>query len=154
MLRGPLSFGDWTTLSELVYESATQLELTRVALAARVFRADKGHWPADVAELQAAGYQIHRVAEYLPAYVSDVEIIELARQEGATIVTQDLDFSGLIAQSGLNQPSIISLRVGDAKPRVISRILKTALPLIEGDLVGGAIVSVEETQFRVRKLPI
>ncbi|MCD6335989.1 MAG: hypothetical protein J7M27_11780, partial [Candidatus Latescibacteria bacterium] len=72
----------------------------------------------------------------------------------SVIETQDLDFSALIAQSGLNHPSVISLRVGDAKPQVISRILKTALPLIEGDLLEGAIVSLEETQFRVRKLPI
>jgi len=110
--------------------------------------------PITVAELQASGYEIHRVTEVLSAHASDVEIIELARREESVIVTQDLDFSALIAQSGLNQPSVISLRVGDAKPRVISRILKTVLPLIERDLVEGAIVSVEEPQFRVRKLPI
>ena len=110
--------------------------------------------PITVAELQASGYEIHRVTEVLPAYASDAEIIERARHEESVIVTQDLDFSALIAQSGLNHPSVISLRVGDAKPQVISRILKTALPLIEGDLLEGAIVSLEETQFRVRKLPI
>ncbi|OPX25073.1 MAG: hypothetical protein B1H02_02230 [Candidatus Latescibacteria bacterium 4484_107] len=110
--------------------------------------------PITVAELQASGYEIHRVTEVLPAYASDAEIIERARHEESVIVTQDLDFSALIAQSGLNHPSVISLRVGDAKPQVSSRILKTALPLIEGDLLEGAIVSLEETQFRVRKLPI
>lgn len=110
--------------------------------------------PITVAELQASGYQIRRMTEYLSAYASDIEIVELARREEAIIVTQDLDFSALVAQSGLNGPSVVSLRAGDAKPQVISKILKTALPQIEADLIEGAIVSVEETQFRVRKLPI
>ena len=58
--------------------------------------------PITVAELQASGYEIHRVTEVLPAYASDAEIIERARHEESVIVTQDLDFSALIAQSGLN----------------------------------------------------
>ena len=33
-------------------------------------------------------------------------------------------------------------------------ILKTVLPQIEPDLQEGAIVSIEETEYRVRKLPI
>ena len=33
-------------------------------------------------------------------------------------------------------------------------ILKTVLPQIEPDLQKGAIVSIEETEYRVRKLPI
>ena len=52
------------------------------------------------------------------------------------------------------KPSVISLRVGNAKPQTIAVILKTILPLIEKDLISGSIVSVEETEFRVRKLPI
>jgi len=59
-----------------------------------------------------------------------------------------------LAQSGLNKPSIVSLRVRDAKPHSISTILKTVLPQIEPDLKEGAIVSIEETEYRVRKLPI
>jgi predicted nuclease of predicted toxin-antitoxin system len=59
-----------------------------------------------------------------------------------------------LTQSGLNNPSIVSLRVSDAKPHRISIILKTVLPQIEPDLQEGAIVSIEETEYRVRKLPI
>lgn len=110
--------------------------------------------PRTVAELQGLGYHISRMTEHLSPHVSDAEIIELARSERAVIVTQDLDFSARIAQSRLHQPSVVSLRVDNAKPYVISKILQTVLPLIEEDLAKGAIVSVEETQFRIRKLPI
>ncbi len=110
--------------------------------------------PLTVAEIRANGYEIHRVSDFISASATDAKIIELAILERAAIITQDLDFSALVAQSGLNKPSIVSLRVSDAKPRRIATILKTVLPQIESDLREGAIVSIEETEYRIRKLPI
>ena len=110
--------------------------------------------PLTVAEIRAFGYEIHRVSDFISASATDANIIELAILEKAAIITQDLDFSALVAQSGLNRPSIVSLRVSDAKPRRIATILKTVLPQIESDLRKGAIVSIEETEYRIRKLPI
>jgi predicted nuclease of predicted toxin-antitoxin system len=110
--------------------------------------------PLTVVDLRANGYEINRVSDFISASASDDKIIELAILEKAAIITQDLDFSALVAQSGLNKPSIVSLRVSDAKPHRISTILKTVLPQIEPDLQEGAIVSIEETEYRVRKLPI
>ena len=110
--------------------------------------------PLTVTDLRANGYEIHRISDFISASASDAKIIELAILEKAAIITQDLDFSALVAQSGLNKPSIVSLRVSDAKPHRISIILKTVLPQIEPDLQEGAIVSIEETEYRVRKLPI
>jgi len=74
--------------------------------------------------LQKAGYDIIRVTEKLPATASDVEIVRLAYQEKAAIITQDLDFFAIVAQSGLQGPSVVSLRVANAKSAVISAILK------------------------------
>ena len=110
--------------------------------------------PLTVAEIRGLGNDIQRVTEFLASDATDMEIIELARRKDAVIVTQDLDFSALIAKDGLSLPSVISLRVGDAKPTTISNILISILPLIKKDLEEGAIVSVEEEKFRVRKLPI
>ncbi len=110
--------------------------------------------PITVTELRKAGYQISRVTEFLSARASDIEIIELAIRQESAIVTQDLDFSAIIAQSGYDRPSVVSLRVGNAKPLNIANILLAILPQIEEDLTKGTIVSVDETEFRVRKLPI
>ncbi len=60
----------------------------------------------------------------------------------------------LISQSGFCQPSIVSLRIGNVKPKIVAKILQQVLPQIETELVAGAIVSIEETRFRIRKLPI
>ncbi len=118
------------------------------------FIADVHISPLTVEELKKSGYNIIRVTDKLSATSSDNEIIQLAYQEQAVIITQDLDFSAIIAQSGLNSPSVISLRVANAKPDIITRILITVLPLIEVELTEGAIVSIDETEYRIRKLPV
>jgi predicted nuclease of predicted toxin-antitoxin system len=118
------------------------------------FIADIHISPLTVKELQKKGYDIIRVTDKLPATSLDKEIIQLAYQEKAVIITQDLDFSAIIAQSGLNGPSVISLRVANAKPDIITRILITVLPLIEAELREGAIVSIDEKEYRIKKLPV
>ena len=118
------------------------------------FIADIHISPLTIKELQKKGYDIIRVTDKLPATSLDKEIIQLAYQEKAVIITQDLDFSAIIAQSGLNGPSVISLRVANAKPDIITRILITVLPLIEAELREGAIVSIDEKEYRIKKLPV
>lgn len=118
------------------------------------FIADIHISPLTVKELQKKGYDIIRVTDKLPATSLDKEIIQLAYQEKAVIITQDLDFSAIIAQSGLNGPSVISLRAANAKPDIITRILITVLPLIEAELCEGAIVSIDEKEYRIKKLPV
>ncbi len=118
------------------------------------FIADIHISPLTVKALQNKGYNIIRVTDKLPATASDKEIIQLAHKEKAAIITQDLDFSAIIAQSGFNNPSVISLRVANAKPDVITRLLATVLPLIETDLEEGAVVSIDEKEYRIKKLPI
>ena len=118
------------------------------------FIADIHISPLTVKALQNKGYDIVRITDKLPATASDKEIIQLAHQEKAVIITQDLDFSAIIAQSGLNGPSVVSLRVANAKPDIIARLLITVLPLIETELAVGAIISIDEREYRVKKLPV
>ncbi|MBI5213739.1 MAG: DUF5615 family PIN-like protein, partial [Nitrospirae bacterium] len=98
------------------------------------FIADIHISPLTVEELKNKGYNIIRVTDRLPATSSDNEIVGFAYKEKAVIITQDLDFSAIIAQSGLDGPSVISLRVDNAKPDRVSRLLATVLPLVEIEL--------------------
>ena len=118
------------------------------------FIADIHISPLTVRALQNKGYDVVRITDKLPATASDKEIIQLAHQEKAVIITQDLDFSAIIAQGGLEGPSVVSLRVANAKPDIITRILITVLPLIDVDLIEGAIISIDEKEYRVKKLPV
>ncbi len=118
------------------------------------FLADINISPSTVDKLKILGIRIDRVTKFLPATASDEEIIQLAKRKNAVVITQDLDFSSLIAHSREKKPSVISLRLKNAKPFKITHILKNIIPQIEEYLINGAIVSVEDAQIRVRKLPI
>jgi predicted nuclease of predicted toxin-antitoxin system len=54
--------------------------------------------PKTVVALRLSGYAIERVTDYLPASATDCQIIALAERLQASILTQDLDFSALIAR--------------------------------------------------------
>ncbi|MDO8142575.1 MAG: DUF5615 family PIN-like protein [Candidatus Brocadiales bacterium] len=118
------------------------------------FIADVHISPLTVQELLKSGYSATRVTDSLPSTSSDIEIIQFANKEKAVIITQDLDFSAIVAQSGLNSPSVISIRVTDAKPDIITRILLNVLPFIESFIAEGALVSIDESGYRVRKIPV
>jgi predicted nuclease of predicted toxin-antitoxin system len=70
------------------------------------------------------------------------------------VVTQDLDFSMLVALSGFRKPSLVTLRLACADPATITQRLLDALPRIEQQLEDGSAVTIEDASIRIRKLPI
>jgi predicted nuclease of predicted toxin-antitoxin system len=110
--------------------------------------------PLTVAALKSQGYDIVRITDLLPATTADVEILELARVEGKVVLTQDLDFSMLVALSNHGLPSLITLRLSSAKPDVVAQKLLDVLPAVETELKEGAAVTISDNSVRIRKLPI
>lgn len=110
--------------------------------------------PLTVAALKLQGYDIVRSTNSLPATAADVEILEFARVEGRIVLTQDLDFSMLVALSNYDQPSLITLRLSSAKPYVVTQRLLEVLPNLEQDLIEGSAITIDDNSIRIRKLPI
>jgi predicted nuclease of predicted toxin-antitoxin system len=110
--------------------------------------------PLTVATLRSHGYDIVRTTDLLPATAADVEILELATAEGKVVLTQDLDFSMLVALSNYGLPSLITLRLSAAKPDVVAQKLLDVLPTVETELTEGAAVTISDNSVRIRKLPI
>ena len=110
--------------------------------------------PQTVTFLQQQGWDMIRVSEVLPATASDSEILEFARREERVIVTQDLDFSTLLALSGYNQPSLITLRLLASDPDTVNQKLIEVLPTIKQELEEGCAVTMEDTVVRICRLPI
>ena len=110
--------------------------------------------PIAIGALRAEGYEIFRVTEFLPPTATDRELVDLARREGAVLITADLDFSALIATSGEMSPSLVSLRLAFPTPHRVTTVLEQALPRIQPELERGAIVSISDASIRVRRLPI
>jgi predicted nuclease of predicted toxin-antitoxin system len=118
------------------------------------FIADMNISPQTIEILKERGYIIKRVTEFLESNAGDEEIIDLAVSEESTIITQDLDFSYLLAERRMSKPSIVILRINIVKPVRVAKILEIVLPQIESELNKGSIVIVEEERIRIRKLPI
>jgi len=64
------------------------------------FVADMNISPLTVNVLAAEGIDIVRVSSLLPVNASDESILGLARQQGRVVITQDMDFSALLALGG------------------------------------------------------
>ena len=111
--------------------------------------------PKTVKALQQRGWDILRASEYLPTNARDLEFLNFARCEGRVVVTQDLDFSALLALGGYDRPSLITLRLSASDPDTVTRRLLEVLPVIEQMLLReGCAVTVEDVSVRVRRLPI
>ncbi|MCC6764081.1 MAG: DUF5615 family PIN-like protein [Deltaproteobacteria bacterium] len=117
------------------------------------FLADLNIAPRTVLALRQQGFDIVRLDEVKLAHATDEAIVAYARAHGHVVVTQDLDFSAIVALSGLSAPSILSLRLGSAKADAVTERLSTILPNIQNDLANGAIVTVDD-RIRIRSLPI
>lgn len=110
--------------------------------------------PKTVADLQKQGYEIMRSSEFLTANAPDINILEFARTENWVVLTQDLDFSMLVALSRYSQPSLITLRLSSAKPDTVTKKLLDVLPQIEEALQEGSAITIQDESIRVRKLPV
>jgi len=110
--------------------------------------------PKTVEVLWHQGWDIIRVSQFLPVDAPDQEILSFARQEGRIVVTQDLDFSALLALGGYDRPSLITLRLVVSDPETVTRRLLEVLPRFEKALQEGCAMTVEDVAIRVRKLPI
>ncbi len=116
--------------------------------------ADMSISPATVSSLQQHGWDIVRVSKFMPANVSDHAVLAFARHTGRVLVTQDLDFSTLLAVRGYRSPSVITLRLSSSDPDTITRRLLSILPAIEERLQEGCAVTVDDQAVRIRRLPI
>lgn len=118
------------------------------------FLANMNISPRTIEALQQQGWDIVRVSQLLPVNASDQEILDLARREDRVVVTQDLDFSTLLALGGYARPSLITLRLSVLDPETVARRLLEIVPRMGRELREGCAVTIEDIAMRVRSLPI
>jgi len=118
------------------------------------FVADMNISPLTVNVLAAEGMDIVRVSSLLPVNAAEESILGLAREQGRVVITQDMDFSARLALGGYQQPSLVTLRLLNTDPEVVTEKLRQVLPQIEAALRRGCAVTIEDRAVRVRQLPI
>ena len=118
------------------------------------FLADMNISPLTVSQLKERGWDVSRVSEVMDKSTKDLDLLEYARRHDMVIITQDLDFSMLLAVKGYAKPSLVNVRLEEAKPPyVTSRIIDTVSAL-EPEPAKGAVVTVDEASVRYRYLPV
>jgi predicted nuclease of predicted toxin-antitoxin system len=118
------------------------------------FLADMGVSMSTATSLRDAGHDAVHLRDEGLLKLEDSEILDKARSESRIVLTFDLDFADLLAASGEKLPSVIIFRLRNQTPSSVRPRLFEIVSECETDLNAGAVVVVEETRYRVRRLPI
>ena len=118
------------------------------------FLADAGISSKTVDFLKQLGHQATHVRTLGLQRAPDAEIIQRAHADESIVVTFDLDFGDLLALGVLDKPSAMIFRLADERADSVNQRLAQVLTERRVELESGALILVEDTRYRVRKLPI
>jgi predicted nuclease of predicted toxin-antitoxin system len=119
------------------------------------FLVDMNVSPLTVEFLQSLGYDAIRVPSVLHSTTPDDILLEYARNEGYCILTNDLDFSALIALNNYTRPSVLTLRLPVMEIEDIHTLLQRALPTFVVAVAERSIMAtLTDSSLRIRALPI
>ena len=110
--------------------------------------------PSWVERLAGHGFEAVHWSTIGPATASDVEILTWANEHRFVIITNDRDFSAVLAAGAIDGPSVVQLRTQDLLSESAARIVVTALEAHRDDIERGALLSIDEEGTRVRVLPL
>jgi predicted nuclease of predicted toxin-antitoxin system len=103
--------------------------------------------------LSAAGFESVHWSRIGAATAPDTEIMAFASAQGYVVLTQDLDFSAILAATHLERPSVVQIRSEDLSPARIGKLILNALKEGRSDLQSGALLTVDSQRIRLRLLP-
>jgi predicted nuclease of predicted toxin-antitoxin system len=118
------------------------------------FLADAGISPKTVEFLKQLGHEATHVRTLGMQRAPDAQVIALARTDGSVVLSFDLDFGDLLALGVTDKPSVILFRLADERAESVNRRLSAVLNEQVTELESGALILVQDTRYRVRKLPI
>ncbi len=115
---------------------------------------DQGLPRSTVQHLAGMGIAAEHVGDLGMARAADANILDVARERQAVVVTLDADFHALLATSRATSPSVVRLRIEGLKGEETAALLGQVLAVAGTELEAGAVVSVTARRIRVRLLPI
>ncbi len=103
--------------------------------------------------LRDSGLDAAHVRDYDLRHATDLIIVEFARRHLFVLVSEDTDFGELLARQCTVAPSFVLLRTYEPMtPDEQAAVLLANLPRLHDDLNQGAIVVIERSRLRVRRL--
>ncbi|MBX3411257.1 MAG: DUF5615 family PIN-like protein [Pirellulales bacterium] len=116
--------------------------------------ADMGISPTVVRALRGEGHDVAYLPDVGLQRLSDRDIFSLPAREDCIVVTVALEFGEIVAASAPTVVSVVLLRLRSMRAQFVMQRLAIVLPDVTEALEAGAVVVVEDTRHRVRKLPI
>ena len=110
--------------------------------------------PGWINRLARHGFEAVHWSTIGAATAPDVEILAWANEHEFVVVTNDLDFSAILAASAGAAPSVVQIRTQDLLSDQAVSIVAHALEAHRDDIAGGALLSIDEGGTRVRMLPL
>jgi len=110
--------------------------------------------PGWVDRLARHGFEAVHWSTIGAATAPDAEILKLANEHAFVLITNDLDFSAILAASGGASPSVVQIRSQDLLSDEVVSIVAKALDAHREDIERGALLSIDEAGTRVRVLPL
>ena len=110
--------------------------------------------PSWVDRLARYGFESVHWSTIGAATAPDVEILTWANEHAFVLITNDLDFSAILAASGGASPSVVQIRTQDLLSDDAVSIVAKALEAHREDIKRGALLSIDEGGTRVRILPL
>jgi predicted nuclease of predicted toxin-antitoxin system len=110
--------------------------------------------PSWAERLALRGYEsVHWSAVGAPTS-PDVEILTWARDNGFVVITNDLDFSAILAATSGRAPSVVQVRMQDLLSDAAISTVASAFDTCRDEVETGALLSIDEAGARVRLLPL
>lgn len=85
---------------------------------------------------------------------ADDEILAWAREHQFVMITNDLDFSAILAATSGQAPSVVQVRSQDLLSDAVVSAIARALAAYREEVAAGALLSIDEGGTRVRMLPL
>ena len=103
--------------------------------------------------LRSEGHDAIHLRDLRLASLPDREVFARAAEDGRIVVTFDLDFGEIVGLIGAKGPGVVLLRLRLARQHHLRGRLRIAIAEAAEALLAGAIVVVEDTRIRIRRMP-
>ena len=110
--------------------------------------------PSWIERLARHGFEAVHWSTIGAATAPDVEILTWATEHHFVVITNDLDFSAILAAGAVDGPSVVQIRSQDLLSDMVVSIVAKALDAHREDIERGALLSIDEAGTRVRVLPL
>lgn len=110
--------------------------------------------PRWVGPLTQAGFDARHWSSVGSITATDKAIMAYARESDWVVLTNDLDFSAILAATLGEKPSVVQIRAENLSPDTIGQQVVAALRQLRTEIGSGALVTVEPSRTRVRILPL